>query len=77
VKTYQVRLAHAGASCDGFIFDTALGAYVLDPTEKSFSLRDVTERYAPQYTADEAPLYDECAFSCLTGSEDGVKALKA
>ncbi len=74
-KRYQVALLREGLPFDGFVFDTALGAYLLDPTEKSFSLRDVSEAYAPQCVADEATLHDEQAFSPLTGAEEGVRAL--
>ena len=74
-KRYQVQLLREGILFDGFFFDTALGAYVLDPTEKSFALVDVSAEYAPQLSADEAPLADENAFSPLTGEEEGVRAL--
>lgn len=76
-KRYQVQLLREGISFGGFFFDTALGAYVLDPTEKSFALDAVSEEYAPQFSVSDAPLTEEDAFSPLTGEEEGVRALGA
>lgn len=75
VKQYQVSLMREGIDSDGFCFDTALGAYVLSPIEKSYGIAEVCARFAPHCTVDEAPLHDENAFSPLTGAEDGVRAL--
>ncbi len=45
VKDLMNLLLSEGLSADGFVFDTALAAYLLDPTESGYDLKRLTARY--------------------------------
>ena len=56
IKDTQRRLLERGIESIGFIFDTALAAYLLSPTDKSYELPKLAETYGtpePASTADE------------------------
>ena len=46
IKDTQRLLLDMGIESDGWIFDTALAAYLLSPTDSSYALAKLTERYA-------------------------------
>ena len=46
IKDTMRLLLDMGISSDGWIFDTALAAYLLSPTDSSYELHKLTERYA-------------------------------
>lgn len=75
IKSLKVSLLEMGIEAEGFSFDTALGAYVISPTSKSFEISDVCEEYAPQIKINPAVLQDEDAFSPLMGGEVGAACL--
>lgn len=45
VKDTQRRLLELGISSDGWVFDTALAAYLLSPTDSSYGLKRLLEAY--------------------------------
>jgi DNA polymerase-1 len=45
IKDTQKKLLDMGITSDGWIFDTALAAYLLSPTDSSYELRRLTEAY--------------------------------
>lgn len=45
IKDMMRRLLEAGISCSGFVFDTALAAYLLAPTDNSYELGRLAEQY--------------------------------
>ncbi|NCB50932.1 MAG: DNA polymerase I [Clostridia bacterium] len=51
VKDFMSILLGEGLSAGGFVFDTALAAYLLDPTETNYELK----RLAPRFLGREAP----------------------
>lgn len=62
IKDTQRRLLDMGIPSDGWIFDTALAAYLLSPTDSSYELRRLTETY--------------CGFTLFSGEEkDGQLSL--
>ncbi|MBR5478571.1 MAG: DNA polymerase I [Clostridia bacterium] len=75
VKTLRVKLLEMGIDAEGFVFDVALGAYVISPTSKSFEIREVCEEYAPSLKAQPEVLSQEEAFSPLIGGDTGATAL--
>ena len=46
VKDVLRLLLSENLNTDGFLFDTALGAYLLDPTESNYDLRRISAKYA-------------------------------
>jgi DNA polymerase-1 len=46
IKDTQRQLLDIGIASDGWIFDTALAAYLLSPTDSAYTLPKLTERYA-------------------------------
>lgn len=45
VKDLMSKLLNEGLALDGFIFDTALAAYVIDPTSANYDLTRLSEQY--------------------------------
>lgn len=45
IKDLQRRLLENGISSDGWVFDTALAAYLLSPTDSSYELKRLAEAY--------------------------------
>lgn len=45
VKDLIVRLLDEGLPADGFCFDTALAAYLLEPTDNGYELKNISLRY--------------------------------
>lgn len=55
VKDLMRLLLDEGLSTEGFVFDTALAAYLLDATESDYSLQRISVRYAgSEYAGTEA-----------------------
>ncbi len=78
VKPLMVRLLNQGSEFGGFVFDTALGAYVIDPTERDFTLPSCAARFVPYLpVADDEQFSDDDVFSALTGCEEAESALAA
>ncbi len=74
-KTLRVKLLETGIDATGFEFDTALGAYVISPTSKSFEISDICDEYLPGVRVSPETLKDENAFLPLMGAEEGASAL--
>ncbi|MCB6367042.1 DNA polymerase I [Intestinibacillus massiliensis] len=73
-KELLAALMGMGLSPEGVVFDTCLGAYLLNPAEGSYDL----ERVALSYLNTQLPpasFEDEAAFSPLGGREDAVAAI--
>ena len=66
VKPLMVRLLEDGLSTDGFVFDTALAAYLLSPTDGSYELEKLSVSYFNFETAKAADYLDEDAFGPLS-----------
>jgi len=65
VKTLMERLLAEGLSLDGFVFDTAIGAYLLSPTDGSYELEKLSVSYF-NFETQKASLYQsEDAFGPL------------
>ena len=74
VKELCRALLDEGVEPDGFIFDTELAAYLLDPTAGSYELRKLAMSYFKKELELNAAYKDETAFSLL---DDGLKAQTA
>lgn len=72
-KELMNALLGEGLSTDGFLFDTALGAYLLNPTAGSYELNELFQSYcgaslpAPKHLAENA-------FSPLNGEQENAEA---
>ena len=74
VKPLMARLLQEGLSTDGFVFDTALAAYLLAPTDGSYDLEKLSVTYFNFETAKSKDYLDEDAFGPLS---DPVKPMAA
>ena len=74
VKELCRALLDEGVEPDGFVFDTELAAYLLDPTAGSYELRRLAMSYFKKEVELNAAYKDETAFSLL---DDGLKAQTA
>ena len=71
VKELCRALLDEGVEPEGFVFDTELAAYLLDPTAGSYELRKLAVSYFKKEVEQSAAYKDETAFSLL---DDGLKA---
>jgi len=74
VKELCRALLDEGVDPEGFIFDTELAAYLLDPTAGSYELRRLAASYFKKEVEQSAAYKEETAFSLL---DDGLKAQTA
>lgn len=74
VKELCRDLLDEGIEGAGFLFDTELAAYLLDPTAGSYELRKLAMSYFKKEVELNAAYKDETAFSLL---DDGLKAQTA
>ena len=74
VKELCRALLDEGIEPEGFIFDTELAAYLLDPTAGSYELRKLAMSYFKKDIEMNAAYKDATAFSLL---DDGLKAQAA
>ena len=74
VKELCRGLLDEGIEGSGFVFDTELAAYLLDPTAGSYELRKLVVSYFKKEVEQSAAYKDETAFSLL---DDGLKAQTA
>ena len=74
VKALCRALLDEGVDPAGFVFDTELAAYLLDPTAGSYELRKLVVSYFKKEVEQSAAYKDETAFSLL---DDGRKAQTA
>ncbi len=74
VKELCRALLDEGIEPEGFVFDTELAAYLLDPTAGSYELRKLAVSYFKKEVEQSAAYKDETAFSLL---DDGLKAQTA
>ncbi len=74
VKELCRALLDEGIEGSGFVFDTELAAYLLDPTAGSYELRKLAVSYFKKEVEQSAAYKDETAFSLL---DDGLKAQTA
>ena len=65
-KPLMGRLLEEGLSVDGFVFDTAVAAYLLSPTDGSYELEKLSVSYFNFETAKAAVYQEEDAFSPLS-----------
>ena len=68
VKAICEKLAEEGLPMEGFVFDTELAAYLLDPTAGSYELDKLCLRYFKQDKEADAAYKAEDAFSALSDS---------
>ncbi len=66
VKPLMRMLAEEGLSTDGFVFDTALAAYLLAPTDGSYELEKLSVTYFNFETAKAKDYLNEDAFGPLS-----------
>ena len=74
VKELCRALLDEGVEPEGFVFDTELAAYLLDPTAGSYELRRLVMSYFKKEVELSAAYKEETAFSLL---DDGLKAQTA
>ena len=74
VKELCRALLDEGVDPEGFVFDTELAAYLLDPTAGSYEIRRLAVSYFKKEVEQSAAYKDEAAFSLL---DDGLKAQAA
>ena len=74
VKELCRALLEEGIEPGGFVFDTELAAYLLDPTAGSYEIRKLAASYFKKEVEQSAAYKDETAFSLL---DDGLKAQTA
>ena len=74
VKELCRALLDEGIEGSGFVFDTELAAYLLDPTAGSYELRRLAASYFKKEVELNAAYKEETAFSLL---DDGLKAQTA
>lgn len=67
-------LLDEGIDPEGFVFDTELAAYLLDPTAGSYEIRRLAASYFKKEVEQSAAYKEETAFSLL---DDGLKAQTA
>ena len=65
VKEHTHNLLQAGCPAEGFIFDTAIAAYLLSPTDGSYDLPKLGMTYFNREFADEKAYCTEDAFAPL------------
>lgn len=58
IKDLLRRLKEEGIRGRGFVFDTALAAYLLKPTDNSYELRVLAEEYLGGFLAETQAVYD-------------------
>ncbi len=71
VKELCRTLLDEGIDPEGFVFDTELAAYLLDPTAGSYEIRKLAASYFKKEVEQSAAYKDETAFSLL---DDGLQA---
>lgn len=76
-KPYLLALLQEGIKAKDAAFDTALAAYVLDPTQKGYDIERVALAYLQRGIAPETDYEAEQAFSPLGGSEQAQATLCA
>ncbi|MDO4173499.1 MAG: DNA polymerase I [Eubacteriales bacterium] len=76
-KPYLLALLQEGIEPADFAFDTALGAYLLDPAESGYDLDKVAMAYLRRELPPASDYEAEDAFSPLGGSETAQKTLCA
>ena len=74
-KPYLLALLQEGIQAADFACDTALGAYLLDPSESGYGLEKVALAYLNQELAPVSDYEAEDAFSPLGGRETALRTL--
>ncbi|MDO5547055.1 MAG: DNA polymerase I [Eubacteriales bacterium] len=74
-KELLCALLREGIQPEGIVFDTALGAYLLNPAESGYTLDKVALAYLRREIPDSRDYEDENAFSLLGGREEAPKTL--
>ncbi|MBR3847690.1 MAG: DNA polymerase I [Oscillospiraceae bacterium] len=74
-KALARELRGEGISCENVVFDTALAAYVLDPSRKRYDIVSVSHMFGLDLDADCERASDVANFSPLMGSDEGLSAL--
>lgn len=77
VKDLMKVLIEEGLSTDGFIFDTALAAYLLAATMSEYSIPALSAAYLGNALPEASAFTGPDAFSLLGGNEDAAKAFGA
>ncbi len=75
-KNLYRLLEKEGVKCENVTFDTALAAYVLDPSRKRYDIVSVSHTFGCDLDIDYEKIFDPASFSPLTGSEDGLFSLE-
>ncbi len=75
LKAMKTELRAEKLECGNVTFDTALSAYMLDPSRKRYDLASVAHMLGEDLDAYCEIIDDEMAFSPLTGTERGKIAL--
>lgn len=77
VKDLMHRLLDEGLSTEGFVFDTALAAYLFAPTDGSYALEKLGISYLNQEFPSSADYRREDAFAALNDHGPALEALAA
>ncbi len=76
-KNLMVRLLDEGLGVEGFLFDTAIAAYLLSPTDGSYELEKLSVSYFNAETAKSKDYLDPDAFNPLSDRAVPLAALTA
>lgn len=76
-KALARELRSEGIVCENVVFDTALAAYVLDPSRKRYDIVSVSHMFGLDLDADYERASDVANFSPLMGSDEGLSALSS
>lgn len=71
VKSIMRFLIEKGISCEGWIFDTAVGAYLLDPMKSAYELSDLAESFCGYIMKENTD--ENGQFSLISDGDDSVK----
>ena len=77
IKDFMRALLDEGLSTEGFVFDTALAAYLLAPTDGSYDLEKLSVSYFNQALPKAAEYLDADAFGPLSDPAGPTAALAA
>lgn len=75
IKPILRRLLEKGIEADGFVFDTAVAAYLLDATREKYELTQLAQDYLHFTPSDMADLPPESALAIQTACIEGLYAI--
>ncbi|MDR1131133.1 MAG: DNA polymerase I [Oscillospiraceae bacterium] len=74
-KDFMGRLLSEGLGCGGFVFDTALAAYLLDPTESAYALTRLSAKYLGEEKSGTEAVFALYPVLCTKLADEGMGEL--